>query len=230
MPARSFGAKPHEMSPAPRVVATAPIIGLSSCFHKRGKQSTVSVPMSESELHNWYGQTRAGQNCHGHFYRPPLPSNRRSSEFDNIGMASTTDCRAYDDRQKFSRKLRKKLQATVITVDPWKVMFSNPRINDCFSCGRSLADTIKGLQNGSVTVEDVPKIRVIQQRDRFVTLDHRRLYCFRAALPLGTEIPVLLLKQPWLGPKYVVPDAPVYDAVCVEEDYLEHAALNHEAN
>merc|ERR1719160_2491537 len=102
-------------------------------------------------------------------------------------------------------------------------MFSNPRINDRFSCGRSLANTINALQTGSIAVEDIPKITVVRQGDRFITLDHRRLYCFRAALPVGAVIPVMVVESSWLGHRYRTPDAPTYDAVRVETDCLKHA-------
>lgn len=120
-------------------------------------------------------------------------------------------------------KYRRSVEHTEITVDPWRVMFSKPSISDRFTCGRSLVGTIEGLQKGNINVEDIPKIMVVEQGGRFITLDHRRLYCFRSALPKGTSIQVLLLKTSWLAHRYIPPGAKVYSAVRVEKDYLKQA-------
>eukprot|EP00746_Dinoflagellata_sp_MGD_P143086 gnl/MRDRNA2_/MRDRNA2_75961_c0_seq1.p1 gnl/MRDRNA2_/MRDRNA2_75961_c0~~gnl/MRDRNA2_/MRDRNA2_75961_c0_seq1.p1 ORF type:complete len:263 (+),score=32.40 gnl/MRDRNA2_/MRDRNA2_75961_c0_seq1:167-955(+) len=227
LPARGVCTK---LEAVPQAVVTAPITGRATQIHQRDKRSTVSVPMSERELCNWEGSF-GGQSCHGHFFtnhKPPLPGT--TSEFDSIDIAPTIDFRVRVHRKHQGCKFRRQEQTRVITVDPWKVMFSNPSINDRFSCGTSLADTIIGLQKGSVTVEDIPKIRVVQQGGRLVTLDHRRLYCFRATVPRGATIPVVLLESPWAERRYLAQDARVYDAVRVEEDHLEHARLSSESN
>eukprot|EP00746_Dinoflagellata_sp_MGD_P025023 gnl/MRDRNA2_/MRDRNA2_158792_c0_seq1.p1 gnl/MRDRNA2_/MRDRNA2_158792_c0~~gnl/MRDRNA2_/MRDRNA2_158792_c0_seq1.p1 ORF type:complete len:233 (-),score=33.54 gnl/MRDRNA2_/MRDRNA2_158792_c0_seq1:622-1320(-) len=130
---------------------------------------------------------------------------RRSSSQNRISEVHQRGC-----------KYRREVKTTEITVDPWKVMFSKPSINDKFSCGRSLEATIQALQKGDIGITEIPMITVIQQGGCFVTLDHRRLYCFRAALPKGTAIPVMLLKTRWLAHRSIAPNAKVYSAVRVE--------------
>jgi len=154
-------------------------------------------------------------------------SARAGEEFDSKGLFSTTrlkdikTCRSSNEDHWRGCKYRRQVNTTEISVDPWKVMFSKPSICDRFSCGRSIAATIQALQKGDVCVADIPKITVIQQGGCFITLDHRRLYCFRAALPKGTAIPVILLKTRWLANRSIEPNARMYSAVRVERDYLK---------
>jgi hypothetical protein len=152
-----------------------------------------------------------------------------SEEFDSVRGPSTTQPRNViahrNEKEAHWRgcKYRRQAESTEITVDPWKVLFSKPNICDKFSCGRSIHNTIKSLQKGEIEVDDIPKITVVQQRGRFITLDHRRLYCFRAALPRGTLIQVKLLKTMWLAHRYIGPNAKVYHAVHVERENLKQA-------
>lgn len=150
-------------------------------------------------------------------------------EFDSIGSLATTQSnevkirKSPDEAHWRGCKYRRQVETTEITVDPWKVMFSKPCICDRFSCGRSLKDTIAALHKGDIAVHDIPKITVTQLRGRIVTLDHRRLYCFRAALPKGTTIPVMLLKTTWLAHRYIAPNSKMYSAVRVDREHLKNA-------
>eukprot|EP00746_Dinoflagellata_sp_MGD_P164854 gnl/MRDRNA2_/MRDRNA2_93769_c0_seq1.p1 gnl/MRDRNA2_/MRDRNA2_93769_c0~~gnl/MRDRNA2_/MRDRNA2_93769_c0_seq1.p1 ORF type:complete len:282 (-),score=47.56 gnl/MRDRNA2_/MRDRNA2_93769_c0_seq1:51-896(-) len=117
---------------------------------------------------------------------------------------------------------RKEIESTCIHVDPRKVLFTNPCINDRFSCGRSLESTIAALSSGELSPEDMPFITVVQQGDKVLTLDHRRLYAFRAALPAGTKVPARLLTSNWIPGRYISPNCKTYHAVKVEKDELSH--------
>eukprot|EP00747_Dinoflagellata_sp_TGD_P083187 gnl/TRDRNA2_/TRDRNA2_162000_c0_seq1.p1 gnl/TRDRNA2_/TRDRNA2_162000_c0~~gnl/TRDRNA2_/TRDRNA2_162000_c0_seq1.p1 ORF type:complete len:319 (+),score=45.48 gnl/TRDRNA2_/TRDRNA2_162000_c0_seq1:49-957(+) len=82
-----------------------------------------------------------------------------------------------------------------LMVNPHEVLFASPAVLDRFSCGRRVKQTIGELEQGKVRVEDIPVIRVIERYGRLVTLDHRRLYAFQAALPEDAEIPVKLVQS-----------------------------------
>lgn len=113
---------------------------------------------------------------------------------------------------------KKEVETESIEVDPHKVLFTNPCINDRFTCGRSVESTIEALTSGELTPDDIPLITVVQQSHRVVTLDHRRLYAFRAAFPPGTKVPARLLKSGLAVDKFSRPDVKVYHAVRVETE------------
>merc|ERR1712107_555449 len=54
-----------------------------------------------------------------------------------------------------------------------------------FSCGRTVDETIEELRSGQT--------KVVRRKGKLLTLDHRRLYAFRAALPRCAEVPMRLL-------------------------------------
>lgn len=111
---------------------------------------------------------------------------------------------------------RRKVKVELIYANPHEVFFTCPRIIDRFSCGRSLESTIQDLSSGSLAPEDIPLIRVVRRKGRLQTLDHRRLYAFRAALPLETKIPVKLIVSDYFAETLVPPDAAGRRGVAVD--------------
>lgn len=108
-----------------------------------------------------------------------------------------------------------------ISASPHKVYFMKPCIKARFSCGKSLSKTIEDLKSGNCSVEDIPLITVIQRHGKLISVDHRRLYCFRAAFPQDVEVPMLLahssVSEARLN-KYVAADCKYYSAVRVEKE------------
>lgn len=113
---------------------------------------------------------------------------------------------------------RRKVQYEYMMADPHDILFTRPCINDRFSCGRLVESTIEDLISGQVSLEDIPTITVVRRHDRLLTLDHRRLYAFRAALPIEAQVPVKILMSEWLATKYVAPNCKYYHAVRVEHE------------
>lgn len=91
------------------------------------------------------------------------------------------------------RTLKHKMQFEEVLANPHEVLFTNPAISDHFSCGRSVASTIESLTAGEVSVSDIPKIAVVKRDGKLLTLNHRRLYAFRKALPRDALVPMRLL-------------------------------------
>lgn len=97
---------------------------------------------------------------------------------DKIGLGKT-----------FSRKIK----FDTITANPHRILYTNPTILDCFCCGRTVESTTMELTSGTISPKDIPPIRVFQRDGKLLTLDHRRLFAFRAALPPDAEMQVKLL-------------------------------------
>lgn len=112
----------------------------------------------------------------------------------------------------------RKVQFEHIMAYPRNVLFTRPCINDRFSCGKPVESTVEELMSGAVSVEDIPTITVVMRHGRLLTLDHRRLYAFRAALPVDVQVPMKLLLSEWLATRYVPPDCKYYHAVQVEHE------------
>eukprot|EP00746_Dinoflagellata_sp_MGD_P015753 gnl/MRDRNA2_/MRDRNA2_135158_c0_seq1.p1 gnl/MRDRNA2_/MRDRNA2_135158_c0~~gnl/MRDRNA2_/MRDRNA2_135158_c0_seq1.p1 ORF type:complete len:424 (+),score=71.23 gnl/MRDRNA2_/MRDRNA2_135158_c0_seq1:77-1348(+) len=112
---------------------------------------------------------------------------------------------------------RKEIETELIQIDPHKVLFIHPCINEKFSCGRNVESTIEALSSGGITPEDIPLITVVAHScGRLVTVNHRRLYAFRASFPPGAKVPAKLLKCPWLALQYASPNRQVYHGVRVD--------------
>lgn len=125
---------------------------------------------------NWHSPGPSGLSSPG-----PKPNASHGSSHDgkeNIGFGKTS-----------SRKIR----FETIMANPHHILYTNPTILDCFCCGRSVESTTMELTSGVTSVKDIPPIRVFQRDGKLLTLDHRRLFAFRAALPLDAEIQVKLL-------------------------------------
>lgn len=121
----------------------------------------------------------------------------------------------YKSRQEFSQTLapedagwhdiRHRIQTEHILANPHDVSFANTYILDSFSCGRTVESTIDDLISGRTSVGDIPKIRVVWRQGKLVTLDHRRLYAFRAALPLDAQVPMKLVLSDVLADQFLPP-------------------------
>merc|ERR1712137_637246 len=118
---------------------------------------------------------------------------------EDLAMLQTIECRWSDFVCNFLQSLkgkddaRKRLrcaqaEGSVIRVCPHQVSFINASIAERFSCGRTLANTIAMLRDGSLLPEEIPRITVIRRGDRLLTLNHRRLYAFQQALERDAQI------------------------------------------
>ena len=66
-----------------------------------------------------------------------------------------------------------------IELRPSKIRFMHDRINPNFRSGQSLEDTINRIQQGHMSVYDLPKIRVVRKDGFYYAFDNRRLYVYR---------------------------------------------------
>lgn len=131
---------------------------------------------------------RHGVNVNWH---SPGPSRSSSME----PMANASNGVLHDDAKKtrLGNTFSHKIKFETIAANPHRILYTNPTILDCFCCGRTLESTTKELASGTISVMDIPPIRVFQREGKLLTLDHRRLFAFRAALPPDAEIQVKLL-------------------------------------
>lgn len=61
------------------------------------------------------------------------------------------------------------------------IRFSQDSISSLFGDGRSIKELIKNLESGQTSIEDVPKIRVVELCGIVWSLDNRRLRCMQTA-------------------------------------------------
>lgn len=80
-----------------------------------------------------------------------------------------------------------------VELDPEVIRFTHSRIRPFFSgCGAKVLDTLNGLMNGLVLIENIPTITAIAGQDgNYYSLNNRRLYVFKelkraGKLPNGT--------------------------------------------
>jgi RHS repeat-associated protein len=66
-------------------------------------------------------------------------------------------------------------------VSPLEIRFSQATASQNFSSKGTIDDLLQGLRNGTVSVDDVPAIRVVERNGQLITLDNRRLAAFKAA-------------------------------------------------
>lgn len=79
---------------------------------------------------------------------------------------------------------------TTVTLRVQDITFTQYAISENFRDGRSLSDLVRQLAAGELSPQAVPPIRVVKYRNRWVTLDNRRLRVFKDALL--KEIPVIV--------------------------------------
>ena len=66
-----------------------------------------------------------------------------------------------------------------IELRPSKIRFMHYSINPRFRNGRGLEDTIRRIQQGLMSVYELPTIRVVRKDGFYYAFDNRRLYVYR---------------------------------------------------
>jgi len=67
----------------------------------------------------------------------------------------------------------------LIELSPCDIRFMHHRINNKFSSGQSVNETIEEICRGEKRVEDLPRIRVVKMKNSYYAFDNRRLYVYR---------------------------------------------------
>lgn len=116
-----------------------------------------------------------------------LPFLRRASARGAVArQAGAIEC----TRLSPVRRPRKTTWTHTEWVRPKQILFSRPCISERFSCGKLVQETIDDLRSGAISPEGIPRISVVRQAGRLLTLDHRRLFAFQQGLPDDAEIEV----------------------------------------
>ena len=79
-----------------------------------------------------------------------------------------------------------------IRMSPQNIAYLNSSIKKTFSDGRSIKETMYGLRNESISVDDIPAITVIEHDGRTYSLNNRRLWAFKES---GVESIPVIVKQ-----------------------------------
>ena len=66
-----------------------------------------------------------------------------------------------------------------IDLVPSDIRFMHNRISNKFSNGNSVNGTINDIENGHMSVDDLPRIKVVHKDGNYYSFDNRRLYVFR---------------------------------------------------
>ncbi|MGH2351657.1 MAG: hypothetical protein ACRDI2_10050 [Chloroflexota bacterium] len=69
----------------------------------------------------------------------------------------------------------------IFLKDPSTLRFSQDSIDRSFTSGESFDTLISDLKAGRKTAASVPPIRLVERKGMLITLDNRRLYCFKEA-------------------------------------------------
>ena len=72
------------------------------------------------------------------------------------------------------------------TIDPRIVRFSQNSIKSTFRDGRTIDTLARGLISGTIPLESVPPIRLVEKDGNLYSLDNRRLEAFRRT---GIHVP-----------------------------------------
>lgn len=74
-----------------------------------------------------------------------------------------------------------------IRLDPSRIYFTNSKIRERFAHGKPIQETLDELIQGQITVDHIPKIRVIYDavNDRYFSLNNRRLWVFKQLHQMG---------------------------------------------
>jgi len=72
------------------------------------------------------------------------------------------------------------------------IQFSQSSISASFRDGQTLDATIDLLRDDACVIHQIPRIRVVRHQGKLVTMDNRRLYCFRMAFQDEKLVPVAL--------------------------------------
>lgn len=73
-----------------------------------------------------------------------------------------------------------------VELDPSIIRFTHARIRPFFTgCGKRIEETIQELNDGIITIKDLPLITVIENDGEFFSLNNRRLYVIKLMHSLG---------------------------------------------
>ena len=91
----------------------------------------------------------------------------------------------------------------LIDLSPCDIRFMHHRINNQFSNGNSVNETIERIARGEMSVGRLPKIRVVKINNSYYAFDNRRLYVYRVLHYRGllNEIKVYLAPLSQFQPK-----------------------------
>jgi hypothetical protein len=66
-------------------------------------------------------------------------------------------------------------------LDPHKIYFTQPTISRYFNDGHELNDLVHQLTTNDIRPENIPLIRVIEIKNKYYSLDNRRLAAYKIA-------------------------------------------------
>ena len=64
-------------------------------------------------------------------------------------------------------------------LDVRNILFTQDSISGAFSDGGSVEQTIQDIKSGKVSISDLPKVRVVELKEGYVSLDNRRCVATR---------------------------------------------------
>ena len=74
----------------------------------------------------------------------------------------------------------------IIEIDPLTIYFTHSKIRKQFSGnGKLLQETLHEILTGTTLAEDLPKIRVIFDGNRYYTMNNRRLWVYKELSKAG---------------------------------------------
>ncbi|KAL4484833.1 hypothetical protein ABPG74_020010 [Tetrahymena malaccensis] len=89
--------------------------------------------------------------------------------------------------------MQKKQQTT--DLDVGVIHFTHSKIRGQFTgCGKMLEETLKEIKEGTTKIDDIPRIKVIYDGNRYYSMNNRRLWVFKQlhAEGLLKTVPVYL--------------------------------------
>ena len=81
-----------------------------------------------------------------------------------------------------------------LELAPSKIRFMHKQINSNFKNCKSVNQTVYNIENGSMSVDDLPMIRVVRRNGRYYAFDNRRLYVYRVLEKRGCVRTVTVVK------------------------------------
>ena len=82
----------------------------------------------------------------------------------------------------------------LIELCPTEIRFMQSHINYRFRCGKSVNETVEKISMGTMSIQELPTIKVVFRNDAYYAFDNRRLYVYRVLHRRGKldKISVLL--------------------------------------
>ena len=74
---------------------------------------------------------------------------------------------------------------TLIELCPTEIRFMHKQISSEFRCGRSVNETIVEILQGTMSIHELPTIKVVFINDTYYSFDNRRLYVYRVLHQYG---------------------------------------------